>query len=88
MKGQTAHAAVRRLRYPDTVTNYRTPTTAEQTRDRAHAICIRWGVDPFDASHAVWSAACEVARADLLVEALTQHDEPNGPCGESTGSVD
>ena len=43
--------------------------TAEQVRDRAHAICIAWGVDPFTASRTTWGAACGTARSDLLVEA-------------------
>jgi len=43
--------------------------TAEQVRDRAYDILVARGVDPFDAHTTVWSAACETARSDLLVEA-------------------
>jgi hypothetical protein len=37
-------------------------------RDRAWAILTSQGVDPLDCSQALWSAACETARSDLMVE--------------------
>lgn len=46
--------------------------TNDEIRDLAYATLKDRGIDPIDATTAVWAAACDEARATLAAEEVTR----------------